>query len=235
MSPTTLKEKSLTYIATGKPGTPLDYGAGHVNPNKALDPGLIYDLEFEDYINYLCAINYTRQEIAAITRRSDYTCDKATLDLNYPSFMLILNNTDTTSATFKRVLTNLVDSKAVYRATAWAPSSMKISVKPSELTFEGKNSKAEFSVHVDVDLRGYGMQNSYLGNYGYLSWSEVNGKHVVKSPIVSAYALGKSEKRLVHQLDSQLLKQVASSLEPQKGNQKRSPQKSGSRAEHPKT
>ncbi|KAK9109226.1 hypothetical protein Sjap_017286 [Stephania japonica] len=179
-------------ITTGKPGTPLDYGAGHVNPNKALDPGLIYDIEAEDYINYLCAINYTRREIAAITRRSDYTCEKATLDLNYPSFMVILNNTDTTSSTFKRVLTNVVDSKAVYRATVWAPSSMKVSIEPSLLTFEGKYSKAEFSVHVNIDLRGYGKQKSYLGNHGYLSWCEVNGKHVVKSPIVSAYALGKS-------------------------------------------
>ncbi|KAK9135966.1 hypothetical protein Syun_015296 [Stephania yunnanensis] len=179
-------------IATGKPGTPLNYGAGHVNPNKALDPGLIYDIVVKDYINYLCAINYTRQEIAAITRRINYTCENANFDLSHPSFIVILNNTNTTSYTFKRVLTSVVDYKTFYTATIRAPAGMKIYFNPSSLSFEGKNSKAEFSVHVDVDLRGHGMQKSYIGNYGYLSWHEVKGKHIVRSPIVSAYALGKS-------------------------------------------
>ncbi|KAK9135967.1 hypothetical protein Syun_015297 [Stephania yunnanensis] len=179
-------------MASGKSGTPLDYGAGHVNPNKALDPGLIYDIEVEDYINYLCAINYTRQEIAAITRRTNYNCESANLDLNYPSFIAILNNTYTTKNTFKRVLTNVVDSKAVYRAKIWAPAGMKIYVEPSTLSFEGKDSKAKFSLYVDVDLGSYIMQKSYIGNYGYLSWHEVSGKHIVRSPIVSAYALKKS-------------------------------------------
>ncbi|KAK9129117.1 hypothetical protein Sjap_009604 [Stephania japonica] len=62
-------------------------------------------------------------EIAAITRRPDYTCEKTTLDLNYPSFMVILNNTDTTSSTFKRVLTNVIDSNSrVSVSSPHAPS-----------------------------------------------------------------------------------------------------------------
>ncbi|KAK9112750.1 hypothetical protein Scep_020269 [Stephania cephalantha] len=65
---------------------------------------------------------------------------------------------------------------------------MKIYVNPSSLSFEGKNSKAGFSVNVDVDLRGHGMQKSYIGNYGYLSWHEINGKHIVRSPIFGRHA-----------------------------------------------
>lgn len=78
-------------------GTPLDFGAGHANPNKAMDPGLIYDIEVKDYINFLCGLNYTRQQIKVITRSSNFSCDQANIDLNYPSFIVILNNTNTTS------------------------------------------------------------------------------------------------------------------------------------------
>ncbi|PIA56498.1 hypothetical protein AQUCO_00700678v1 [Aquilegia coerulea] len=175
--------------ANGMSGTPLDFGSGHINPNKALDPGLVYDINVEDYINFLCALNFTRQQMQVITRRSDHKCDQANLDLNYPSFIVILNNTNTTKYVFKRVLTNVADSQSVYRAAIGYPSGMKVVVKPTTLTFGSKYSKAEFTMEVEIDLSGYGTDTNYIGNYGYLNWYEQNGKHVVRSPIVSAFAL----------------------------------------------
>lgn len=53
----------IIEMTTGVAGTPLDFGAGHVNPNKAMDPGLDYDIEAEDYINYPCGLNYSREPI----------------------------------------------------------------------------------------------------------------------------------------------------------------------------
>nr|TKS05234.1 subtilisin-like protease [Populus alba] len=138
-------------MTTEVAGTPLDFGAVHVNPNKAMDPGLVYDIVAEDYINYLCAMNYTSQQ---------------------------------------RVLTNVADNSSVYRAVISAPQGMKALVQPTALTFSGKNSKAEFNMTVEIDLEAASVtpQSDYFGNYGFLSWYEVNGRHVVRSPVVSAIA-----------------------------------------------
>ncbi|KAA8545863.1 hypothetical protein F0562_020686 [Nyssa sinensis] len=177
----------IVDMTTGIAGTPLDFGGRHVNPNKAMDRGLVYDIEVEDYISYLCGLNYTREQIKVISRRNEFSCDKANLDLNYPSFIVMLNNTNTTSYTFKRVLTNVADSSSVYHAVVRAPLGMNVTVRPATISFPKKYSTAEFNLTVEIDL-GHSPQSYYIGNYGYLSWYEINGKHVVRSPVVSAIA-----------------------------------------------
>ncbi|KAK1558342.1 hypothetical protein Q3G72_001333 [Acer saccharum] len=181
----------LDILASWVPnrGTPLDFGAGHVNPNKAMDPGLVYDIEVEDYIYYLCGLNYTSNQIRVLTGTSNFTCEQANLDLNYPSFIVILNNTNTTSINFKRVLTNVADGSSVYRSMVTAPKGMEVVVQPATISFAGKYSKAEFNMTVSISLGTNAIpQDDYIGNFGFLSWYEVNGKHIVRSPIVSAFA-----------------------------------------------
>ncbi|KVI01935.1 subtilisin-like protease SBT1.7 [Cynara cardunculus var. scolymus] len=181
-------------MTTEEEGNPLDYGAGHVNPNKAMDPGLIYDIQPQDYINYLCAMNYTRNQIRIISKRSDISCANATLDLNYPSFILILNNTNTTRYTFQRELTNVGRSNCSYRAVVKIPpSGMNVTVDPEMIFFEERYSRVKFEMSVDVDITDAPPTYSgYYGNSGYLRWVEMNGTHVVQSPIVSAIASQKT-------------------------------------------
>ncbi|CAN0924625.1 Subtilisin-like protease SBT3 [Linum grandiflorum] len=168
-------------------GTPLDFGSGHVDPNKALDPGLVYDIGTNDYVNYLCAMNYSKSEITVITGEAPQSCEFATLDLNYPSFMVVMNKTNTSSVTFFRVVTNVADGGSVYRGVLETPSGMKAVVEPSVISFEGRYSTAAFNLTVDVVL-----ENGFGEDYGFLSWVEVNGTHVVRSPIVSAIASPKT-------------------------------------------
>ncbi|KAF3790601.1 Subtilisin-like protease SBT1-7 [Nymphaea thermarum] len=53
----------LLDSTNGKASSPLVHGAGHV-PQKALNPGLMYDITSDDYLNLLCGIGYTEQQIA---------------------------------------------------------------------------------------------------------------------------------------------------------------------------
>ncbi|KAF2298930.1 hypothetical protein GH714_029205 [Hevea brasiliensis] len=41
--------------------TVFDMGAGHVNPAGANNPGLIYDIQPDDYIPYLCGLGYSQR------------------------------------------------------------------------------------------------------------------------------------------------------------------------------
>jgi len=129
-------------MTTEVAGTPLDFGAGHVNPNKAMDLDLVYDIEAEDCVNYLCAMSCTSQLIQIITGPSNFTCEYASLDLNYPSFLVLLNMTNTATTTFKKVLTNRADNSSVYHAVISAPQGMKALAQPTTLTFSGNDSKS---------------------------------------------------------------------------------------------
>ncbi|CAI9755789.1 unnamed protein product [Fraxinus pennsylvanica] len=61
---------------------PLDMEAGQVDLNRALDPGIIYDATAQDYVNLICALNFTREQTQTIIRPS-YNCSNPSLDLNY--------------------------------------------------------------------------------------------------------------------------------------------------------
>ncbi|KAJ8562744.1 hypothetical protein K7X08_031196 [Anisodus acutangulus] len=67
--------------------TPISIGAGHVNPESAIDPGLIYDVDTSDYVKFLCSLNYTEKQMKLFTNEANPCSDSSgstPLDLNYP-------------------------------------------------------------------------------------------------------------------------------------------------------
>ncbi|XP_060971978.1 subtilisin-like protease SBT1.4 [Cannabis sativa] len=52
-----------TVIRSGEKSTPFIHGAGHVDPNKTFNPGLVYDLDVNDYVAFLCSIGYDSKRI----------------------------------------------------------------------------------------------------------------------------------------------------------------------------
>ncbi|KAM3685790.1 hypothetical protein ACJW31_11G145500 [Castanea mollissima] len=163
-------------------GSPLEFGAGHINPNKAMDPGLIYDMSLQDYIEFLCGLEHTKKQMSALIRRTQWSCsNKSIHDLNYPSFTAVLTTKTRypLAMNFNRVVTNVGNDKAVYRAHLEnIPTGLKISVKPRTLTFTRKYQTRSFVVSIDLDGGFSGVI------YGFLKWIDQDS-HTVSSPIVA--------------------------------------------------
>lgn len=180
--------KVILDVATGLPSTPFDYGAGHVDPITALDPGLVYDASVIDYIDFLCALNYSSALMKQTTGR-EVKCSSSkayrTQDLNYPSFAVAFETSlengkgrDANSRTVKytRTVTN-VGTPASYKVLVLSKSDMvKIKVEPELLSFSAVNEKKSFTVTFTANS----MPSGTTG-FAHLIWSD--GKHTVTSPI----------------------------------------------------
>ncbi|KAL4572307.1 hypothetical protein LXL04_019079 [Taraxacum kok-saghyz] len=88
-------------------------GAGHVNPSRSNDPGLVFDLEPSDYIPYMCGLGYTTKQIEMITKKK-VSCSHSIPEaqLNYPSFAVSLKRGD--KKTYSRIVTNVGMGNASY-------------------------------------------------------------------------------------------------------------------------
>ncbi|XP_004292811.1 PREDICTED: subtilisin-like protease-like [Fragaria vesca subsp. vesca] len=172
-------QNSIQDQLSGLPATPLDFGAGHINPNNAMDPGLVYDMNVQDYIEFLCTLGYNDKQMRAVIRRSQWTCRQSPGELNYPSFMAIFNRTDTLKTKkFNRFVTNVADDASVYRAVLEVPRGMRITVEPDNLTFTRKYQQQGFDLNVEID------NDAPEVIYGYLRWIDHRG-HMVSSPVVA--------------------------------------------------
>ncbi|EOX97702.1 Subtilisin-like serine protease 2 [Theobroma cacao] len=180
------KNQPMIDEATGKQSTPYDFGAGHLNLDRAMDPGLIYDITNNDYENFLCAIGYNPKLVQVVTRSPAVCPMKKPLpeNLNYPSIAALFSTTSRgpTSKTFIRTVTNVGQANAVYVAKIEAPKGVRVTVKPVELVFTPAVKKRSFFVTITADSKHLVVDDSGAV-FGSLSWTDGN-KHVVRSPIV---------------------------------------------------
>ncbi|XP_022977720.1 subtilisin-like protease SBT4.14 [Cucurbita maxima] len=159
------------------------YGAGNLNPSRAINPGLIYDLNEMSYIQFLCSEGYTGFSISVLTGTKSINC--STLipghghdSLNYPTFQLRLKSPRRAMSTvFRRRVTNVSHPVSVYNATIKAPPGVEITVTPSTLSFSRLQQKRSFKVAVKASPLASGKMVS-----GSVAW--IGARHAVRSPIV---------------------------------------------------
>ncbi|KAM1263429.1 hypothetical protein ACFX2G_029047 [Malus domestica] len=164
------------------------YGSGHINPLKAVDPGLVFETSRGDYIKLLCSI--LDEAKVRLISGDNSTCPTgsekgSSKDLNYPSiaanvtpmesfaikFSRTVKNVGLTNSTFKaKILTN---SKARFLPT----TEVDIKVTPEVLSFKSLNEEKAFTVTVvGKDF----PSGSHLS--ASLVWSD--GTHTVRSPVI---------------------------------------------------
>ncbi|GJZ24615.1 subtilisin-like protease SBT1.8 [Tanacetum coccineum] len=69
----TRKTEFNIMSAGGQLSTPWAHGAGHVDPHKALSPGLVYDITAEEYVAFVCSIGYDIKQVQAVVNRAKQT------------------------------------------------------------------------------------------------------------------------------------------------------------------
>ncbi|KAK7274633.1 hypothetical protein RIF29_15729 [Crotalaria pallida] len=158
------------------------YGAGQVNPTRAVSPGLIYDMDDFAYVQFLCHEGYNGSSLSVLVG-SPVNCTSLLPSfgydaINYPSMQLSAKSSkDTTVGIFKRRVTNVGPAPTIYNATIKAPKGVEITVKPTNLNFTHTMQKKSFTVVV----KAKSLESMQIVSAS-LIWR--SPRHIVRSPIV---------------------------------------------------
>lgn len=166
-------------VATGKRANPWDFGSGHVNPAKALSPGLIYDISKQDYAKFFCSLNYLLDQVKLNIDCSEKFADIG--ELNYPSFSVFFKG-NRTMVQYSRELTNVGPANSIYGVTVDAPPSVAVTVNPRRLVFRRVGEKHKYTVtFTDKSDKKSNVQ----ATFGWIMWS--NNDYKVRSPVAFAW------------------------------------------------
>jgi len=147
-------------------------GAGHVRPNNAANPGLVYNSGFNDWLAFLCGTtNGVNPASCAALVGAGYSTDPS--NLNVASIAIgDLPGVQTVT----RKVTNVGSSAATYTASVAGLAGVTVVVTPSSLTLNPGQTKS----YTVAFTRTTAALNAYVG--GQLTWTD--GPHSVRSPIV---------------------------------------------------
>ncbi|RZC94477.1 hypothetical protein C5167_026208 [Papaver somniferum] len=164
---------------------PFDYGGGIVNPNGSADPGLVYDMYKEDYINYFCAMGYDAPKISKIVGQENViNCPPADpgslLNINFPSFSIPYLMGNSTSVTLKRKVTNVGPLSSTYKVLVENPPGVTIAVTPPVLVFTPVVRRISFAVTV-LSNNDHIQLPAGVYQFGSITWTD--GDYHVRSPV----------------------------------------------------
>ena len=147
-------EHGMPIHAEGLPrkiADPFDYGGGHINPNRATYPGLIYDIDPVDYNQFFrCSFD------------ASVSCNATSVPgylLNLPS---VLVPTLRYPVTVPRTVTNVGEVDAVYHVAVESPAGVKKEVQSSILVFNAANKVHTFQIKLSPMWRLQGDYKPYV-------------------------------------------------------------------------
>ncbi|XP_028790113.1 CO(2)-response secreted protease-like [Neltuma alba] len=154
---------------------PHEMGAGEISPLKALYPGLVFETNVEDYLQFLCYYGYSQKNIRSMSK-TNFTCPKNSnkdliSNINYPSISIKKLSRNQKAKVIRRTVTNVGPLNATYTAKVHAPKGLIVKVLPSRLVFSESVKKLSYEVSF------YGKEAHGGYNFGSLTW--LDGRHYV--------------------------------------------------------
>ncbi|KAG6473138.1 subtilisin-like protease SBT2.2 [Zingiber officinale] len=147
--------------STMSPATPFDMGSGFVNATAALDPGLIFESDYGDFLSFLCGINGSAPVVLNYTGQSCLFSTKTGSDLNLPTITVAFLNQ---SRTIMRRVTNTANDE--YYSISWsAPHGVSVSVSPTRF-FIGRGQQQNLTVVLNPTMNSSYASFGGIGIYG---------------------------------------------------------------------
>ncbi|KAH7424310.1 hypothetical protein KP509_11G002200 [Ceratopteris richardii] len=116
------------------PATPFDFGGGAINASAALDPGLVFEADYEDYIAFLCSVARMDQtEVIKVTGSGCNAQVRPASDLNSPSITISNLVADRTVV---RTVTNVAGTAETYEISYVEPVGVSMEVSPRSFTIQ---------------------------------------------------------------------------------------------------
>nr|CAD1841479.1 unnamed protein product [Ananas comosus var. bracteatus] len=147
--------------STQSPATPFDMGSGFVNATAALDPGLIFDCGYDDYLSFLCGINGSAPVVLNYTGNTCGISTTTGADLNLPSITIALLNQ---SRTIIRTVTNIANNET-YTLSWSAPYGVSVSVQPPQF-FIASGQKQNLTFAFNATMNSSSASFGRVGFYG---------------------------------------------------------------------
>jgi hypothetical protein len=170
---TTLDNTGQPIQRAGVSGSPFDFGAGHVRPANAFDPGLVYESGPLEWLRYTCGVGEhlvlgDGSDVCGLVGEIDPS------DLNYPSIAV---GDLAGKQTVTRTVTNTTRQASVYVPVVQAPAGYLVKVTPAVMTVL-PNRSATYTVEITRTTAAPGQWS-----FGSLTWADLRG-HSVRSPLV---------------------------------------------------
>jgi hypothetical protein len=168
-SPAMIKSAMMTsaYDLLGSGSDQFAQGAGHVRPNLAVNPGLVYDNGWNDWLGFLCGTGQLTVSYCPSIRIDPSDLNLASIAIGDLAGI----------QTVTRKVTNVGSQAETYTASITGVAGITVNVQPASFTINPGKTKSYTVTFTQATaaLNGY--------TKGYLTWTGDLG-HVVRSPVV---------------------------------------------------
>lgn len=168
----TTARQDLTRDAAGTPANPFDVGSGHIVPNAAFEPGLVYETGADEYDAFACATDSPAIDPARCDelRATGVSLDPA--DMNQPNIAI---GKLASRQTVTRRVTNVSEQSETYVVEIAAPDGIAVEVLPRTLAL-GPGDTASYDV--TFTFEGGTLD---LWRFGSLTWNSAD--HAVRTAL----------------------------------------------------